>query len=291
MSVIWIGLVFLSSGFSDPYTDHAVITFRSKKPYGETHIPYHLVGEVPAVNVTWNGRKTECFLDTGTTGVLTYTGMKLPGKDLGDGGPYAWAGGGVSHCRLVRINLQIGGISFRNAIGYSVDNEMIPVADWVSELPILGDSFLERFCVTFDPRKHEIIFRTPNYDPNTAGATALEMHPETLIPWVYGRLNGKAARLSIDTSSSEEFVINQDSAKKYFMNLPKVGTGSNDEQDERYYRKPFYVRSGPIMATARTSPVGPIAALADAIIGWPLLNRFEMTLDYRRGHLILRSLM
>ena len=272
--------------------DKATIDFGTDRPFGNVRVPYHLVNGTPAIAVTWNGHKTDCFLDTGTTRLTTFSPMGLGGDDWGDGGNYTWAGGRSYKCRIVSTDIRIGSIRIKDFPQYLVGDKKLTAAQMPSALPIIGSDLMSYLVVSFDPVKKEVAFRTPTYQPDVKGAHVLPVHWDGYDqPYVDATINGKRVKMTVDTGWNGSYVVNVKAAKRLFPRV-KVGKATTKAgiAAGAWAQVKSVLKLGPETDVTHSVNVCDMMTLTDGSVGWPFLTLYDITLDFPRHRLILRNL-
>lgn len=273
---------------------------------GRVTLPFRLLNNHIIADVKIDGRGPFPFLvDTGGHNILTPS--TLASLALRSEGVSPSSGAGETtvsngYARVREINA--GGAVLREQTVVTLDFSP-PDVEGLTLGGMLGVEFLERFVVTVDYGAATITL----IDPDRFGATdrkslgtAIPMRFYVHMPQIDGTIDGRHARLNIDTGARDELTVTSPfvSANRLRSAYPggvTMTTGWGVGGPSRTYAirasavslGPIEVRR-PIMGLSAAARGSFADASYDGNVGSGLLKRFAVTFDYGRQTMYLRPI-
>lgn len=268
---------------------------------GVTRIPFRLVRDHIHVQAEVDGQPVQMLVDTGGVNILLPAAiarlkLKTEGQLTGRG-----AGEARADVALTRAaSLRLGGVAFDKPLFYVIDFGQLPDVEGEDFDGVIGYELFQRFGVTIDYVKRELVLARPDVFTPPAGAKAVPFTLAERIPIVEGRIDGRPVRIAVDTGSGaaidlhSPFVRKHDLQREYGASFQQVsGWGVGGPM------RAWPVRLGEleiggfalpdVAASLYTGDKGAFASPdVDANLGGRVLGRFTVAFDYaaKRMHLV-----
>lgn len=267
---------------------------------GVTRIPFRLVRDHIHVQAEVDGQPVRMLVDTGGVNILMPAAIKrLALKTEGE-----LAGRGVGEARaevaLTRATLlKLGGVAFEKPLFYVIDFGQLPNVEGEDFDGVIGYELFQRFGVTIDYLKQELVLARPDAFTAPANAKAVPFTLADRIPIVEGHIDGRPVRIAVDTGSGaaidlhSPFVRKHDLTREYGANFQQVsGWGVGGPM------RAWPVRLGElelggfalpnVAASLYTGDKGAFASPdVDANLGGRVLGRFTVAFDYAAKRMYL----
>jgi membrane-associated protease RseP (regulator of RpoE activity) len=269
---------------------------------GVTRIPFRLVRDHIHVQAEVDGQPVQMLVDTGGVNILLPAAVaRLKLTTEGE-----LAGRGVGEKRaevsLTRAtSLKLGGVAFEKPLFYVIDFGQIPNVEGEDFDGVIGYELFQRFAVTIDYVKHELVLAKPEAFTPPANAKAVPFTLADRIPIIEGRIDGRPVRIAVDTGSGaaidlhSPFVLKNDLKREYGASFEQVsGWGVGGPM------RAWPVRLGELEIGGFVLPdvagslyTGDKGAFAspdvDANLGGRVLGRFTVAFDYATKRMFLAS--
>lgn len=273
-------------------------------PAGGVRIPLDFSPSGKLVVEAWINRKGPFpfVLDTGGHAILTPATARALGLKPRGGGVSYGAGAGsrpVSYARVHSIGLGDARIDDQSVLVMGFSPVLTDRGDKPPIAGLLGLEVFERFVVTIDPAKKQLILQPFKSFTPPAAAAAVPIRFTDDMPLVRARLDGKAGIFGIDTGNSGPLMLFPDWAQHsglsgyYEAGLaePDGGVGGT------FMAHMAYIRSlevggltvpGPEPGMLTPHGVGATSNPSEAgNLGMSVWRAFRVTLDYRDQRLYL----
>ena len=295
----------------------ATVLLHSKLRYNEVVVPFRLLRNQISVQAVIDGHTTWCSMDTGTASILIPQPLHIakPVTDafFSSSSSATDAGGNSTEVKRALLNnFRIGGYELRRvpALVASFTNsrrsQSIP-----SYGCLLGNSIFSSVVVTLDYHLHQIIFRSPEYNPATQRhspqsysfpfhwASSIKSAKSFGIIAVSGTISGHPVTFAIDTGwSSDMMGVSKSTYQRLFPS-------STFTRHDRSLLTAFGQAKGVyipdlVCSLKSVDPHHPdlkfrqpalVTADADdgvdAIWGYAVLKDYRVTIDYPRRRIFL----
>lgn len=260
---------------------------------GITRIPFRLVRDHIHIQAEVDGKPVKMLVDTGGVNILLPAAVKRLG--ISSEGQLSARGVGEQSAQVALGHaglLRLGGVVFEKPLFYIIDFGMIPDVEGEDFDGVIGYELFQRFGVTIDYAARELILATREKFTAPAGAKAVPFTLAERIPLVEGRIDGRPARISVDTGSGaaldlhSPFVAKHELKKHYAPRLEQIsGWGVGGPMRSWPVRLGELELGGFVLpAVAATLYTGDKGAFAsptvDANLGGRVLGRFTVAFDY-----------
>ena len=267
---------------------------------GHAVMPFRLINNHVIVDVRVNGDGPFPFLvDTGGHNILTPStiaalGLAPEGSTSSSGAGEKSVSSGYARVR----ELNAGGAIVRDQTLLTLDFSPRDV-EGLELGGMLGAEFLERFVVTFDYGAGTLTLTDPARFKPPFQAAAVPMNYYLHMPQVAGSVDGRPARLNIDTGARDELTLTSpfvaaNALRRAYPDGVEMTTGWGVGGPSRTYTvRARAVALGPV---AVTRPVVGLSSAKrgafsdtsyDGNVGSGLLKRFVTTFDYGRRTMYL----
>lgn len=267
---------------------------------GTTRIPFRLVRDHIHVEAEVDGQRVQMLVDTGGVNILLPAavkrlGLKTEGQLSARGAGEARADVALTRAR----SLQLGGIAFDRPLFYVIDFGELPNVEGEDFDGVIGYELFQRFGVTIDYIKHELVLARPDAFAPPTGATAVPFTLSERIPIIEGRIDGRTARIAVDTGSGSAidlhspFVRQHDLKREYDARFEQVsGWGVGGPMHAWPVRLGELEIGGfalpDVAASLYTGDKGAFATPdIDANLGGRVLGRFTVAFDYTAKRMYL----
>jgi hypothetical protein len=275
------------------------------------------------VNAWLNNQEVLCKVDTGSDSVEWSRGLHVEGKMTGSHGESCDLLGGCVAAQTVLLpRLKIGNYEITNIptdMSDAGSGPFTPVLEDAGQQPLLGNTAFVQTVLTVDYKKAQLIIRPPQYNflrqPRRPGDRVLEMGWTSRYsgsdwrksfygtPAVEATLGNAPFWCTLDTGAggseiclTQTLVDNNPSVKQRWRDVSSLNATSSSAQVERFHnltvKFPCSVLSrtppvalnlnGLVTPTLKSDPVE-----GAGVIGLPLMQRYRITIDYGRGHILL----
>lgn len=267
---------------------------------GVTRIPFRLVRDHIHVQAEVDGRPVQMLVDTGGVNILlpaaiARLGLKTEGQLTGRG-----VGEARADVALARAaSLRLGGVAFEKPLFYVIDFGQLPDVEGEDFDGVIGYELFQRFGVTIDYVKRELVLARPDAFSPPASAKAVPFTLAERIPIIEGSIDGRRVRIAVDTGSGaaidlhSPFVRQHDLKREYDARFEQVsGWGVGGPM------RAWPVRIGEleiggfalpdVAASLYTGDKGAFASPdVDANLGGRVLGRFTVAFDYAAKRMYL----
>ncbi|HSX60966.1 MAG TPA: aspartyl protease family protein [Tahibacter sp.] len=267
---------------------------------GITRIPFRLVRDHIHVQAEVDGQPVQMLVDTGGVNILLPAAVKRLG--LKTEGQLTARGTGEARADVTlgrAKSLRLGGVAFEQPLFYVIDFGRLPDVEGEDFDGVVGYELFQRFGVTIDYARRELVLTRPDAFAPPAGSKAVPFTMADRIPIVEGRIDGRAVRIAVDTGSGaaidlhSPFVRKNDLKREYGATFEQIsGWGVGGPM------RAWPVRLGEleiggfampnVAASLYTGDKGAFASPdVDANLGGRVLGRFTVAFDYanKRMHL------
>lgn len=270
-----------------------------------------------------NNQEVLCKVDTGSESVEWSRGLHVEGKvTTSQGQDCDLLGGCVATQTLLLPRLKIGNYEITNIpteMSEAGSGPFTPVLEDAGQQPLLGNTAFVQTVLTVDYKKAQLIIRSPQYDflrqPRKPGDRVLEMGWASHYsnedwrkscygtPAIEATLGSAPFWCTLDTGAggseiclTQTLVDNNPFVKQRRHNMSSLNATSSSAQVERLYNlnvkfpcsapphsSPIALNlNGVVTPTLRSDPVE-----GTGVIGFPLMQRYRITIDYGRGCILL----
>ena len=267
---------------------------------GVTRIPFRLVRDHIHVQAEVDGQPVQMLVDTGGVNILLPPAiarlkLKTEGQLTGRG-----AGEARADVALTRAgSLRLGGVVFEKPLFYVIDFGQLPDVEGEDFDGVIGYELFQRFGVTIDYVKRELVLARPDAFAPPAGAKAVPFTLAERIPIIEGRIDGRDVRIAVDTGSGAAIDLHSPFVRKHDL---KRAYGASFEQVSGWGvggpMRAWPVRLGAldiggfslpdVAASLYTGDKGAFASPdVDANLGGRVLGRFTVAFDYAAKRMYL----
>lgn len=260
---------------------------------GVTRVPFRLVRDHIHVQAEVDGQQLQMLVDTGGVNILlpaaaARLGLKTEGQLAARG-----VGERSAEVNLAKAGLlRLGGVSFERPLFYVIDFGQLPDVEGADFDGVIGYELFQRFGVTIDYAARQLVLSNPDRFVAPAGARAVPFTLAERIPVIQGRIDGKPARISVDTGSGAALDLHAPFVREHAL---KQRYGASFEQVSGWGvggpMRAWPVRLGELQigsfaladvtASLYTGDKGAFASSdVDANLGGRVLGRFTVAFDY-----------
>jgi predicted aspartyl protease len=260
---------------------------------GVTRIPFRIVRDHIHVQVQVDGHPLQMLVDTGGMNILLPAavkkiGLKTEGELVGRG-----VGEQTTQVALARAtSLRLGEVEFDKPLFYILDFGQLPDVEGEDFDGVIGYELFQRFGVTIDYANRQLLLANMEKFTPPAGATAVPFTLIERIPLIEGRIDGRPARISVDTGSGAAIDLHSPFVRQHGL---KQRYGASYEQISGWGvggpMRAWPVRLGKleiggfelpqVAASLYTGDKGAFASPDnDANLGGRVLGRFTVAFDY-----------
>jgi len=294
---IEIGVAVSDADFAMPAMS---ATARIDSAQGITRIPFDLVNNHIYVDAEVDGKRVRMLVDTGGVNLLTPAAATRLG--LVSEGKLAARGVGEQDVDLAMApatNVRVGAAVLDNPVFYVIDLGELPNVEGIDFDGLVGYEMFSRFGVTIDYAARVLTLAQPGQFVAPQGAEAIDFELAERIPVIRGVLDGKPARLSVDTGSRvsltlhSPFVRANDLVTRYAANPESVqGWGVGGPSRTRATRfgtlKLGALEIHGVAGDLFTADTGAFASPdVDGNLGGGVLRRFTVAFDYSARRMYL----
>lgn len=217
----------------------ATVLLHSKLRYNEVVVPFRLLRNQISVQAVIDGHTTWCSMDTGTASILIPQSLHIakPVTDafFSSSSSATDAGGNsVEVEQAVLDDFQVAGYELRRVPALVASSTSSTHSQSIPSYGCpLGNSIFSSVVVTVDYRLHQVIFRSPEYNPATQqhlpyslsfpfrwASSVTSERPFGLIA-VSGTISGHPATFAVDTGwSSNTMGIRREAYRRSFPSSP-----------------------------------------------------------------------
>ncbi|WP_257389082.1 aspartyl protease family protein [Tahibacter caeni] len=267
---------------------------------GRTRIPFRLVRDHIHVEAQVDGKPVRMLVDTGGVNILLPAAARRLG--LSSEGKLNARGTGEASpdVALTRAgSLHLGGVTFDQPLFYVIDFGRLPDVEGEDFDGVIGYELFQRFGVTIDYVGRELLLSRPDVFAPPAGAKAVPFTLAERIPIVQGRIDGRDARIAVDTGSGaaidlhSPFVRDNGLKERYGARFEQVsGWGVGGPMRAWPVRLGELELGGFVLgdvaASLYTGDKGAFASPdVDANLGGRVLGRFTVAFDYAAKRMYL----
>lgn len=266
---------------------------RIADPSGLTRVPFRLVRDHIHVQAQVDGQPVQMLVDTGGVNILLPAAVAR--LKLETEGQLSARGVGEQRTDVAltrATSLRLGGVAFDQPLFYVIDFGQLPNVEGEDFDGVIGYELFQRFGVTIDYIKQELVLARPDAFSPPAGAKPVPFTLAERIPIVQGRIDGRTARIAVDTGSGaaidlhSPFVRQHDLKRRYDARFEQIsGWGVGGPM------RAWPVRLGEleiggfalpdVAASLYTGDKGAFASPdVDANLGGRVLGRFTVAFDY-----------
>lgn len=294
----------------------------STEPYQAVHVPFVLRDGGIFIKAKFADTLVECQFDTGSDENSWDATLNIAGKETGTRSKqFDILGHQFYETQMILRSVKLGNYEVFQVNGFATDyrsgdaHHPTPESD---KTPLLTNSAFLHVVVTIDYFKNELIVRSPEYDfltqVQTAGSHVLPFEivdaEKNFIwgcPMVQGTVNGRSARLVLDTGWNPQDVgIYRPFATKTATAIPKSGKGRSiagsiktpkgvppltvqyaNGQVALTNLLPITIGKGNIITAMRRAQIINSSSSADGVFGYDILRQFRVTIDYPRRRVFL----
>lgn len=260
---------------------------------GLTRIPFRLVRDHIHVQAMVDGQPVQMLVDTGGVNILLPAAVAR--LALNTEGQLSARGAGEQRAEVAltrATSLRLGGVAFDRPLFYVMDFGQLPNVEGEDFDGVIGYELFQRFGVTIDYVRRELVLARPDAFSPPPGAKPVPFTLAERIPIVQGRIDGRAARIAIDTGSGaaidlhSPFVRRYDLKRRYGARFEQISGWGVGGPVRAWPARLGELEIGgfalpDVAASLYTGGKGAFAASdVDANLGGRVLGRFTVAFDY-----------